>query len=161
MEMKNKFLIIAFFLICFNLKAQEKINDVNQNGLPDQHENSILRTAERICNMPGIQDILSKQIEDLKIQISELKLEKEKLEKNISENKSKFDIEFKQQENKCNDKIKDVTLEKDKILSTLSDKKQELAVCEIKQNEKLLDRFITAGIGVFGASSCFFIQKLD
>jgi len=159
--MKNKFLITIFFLICFNLNAQEKINDVNQNGLPDQHENSILRTAERICNMPGIQDILSKQIEDLKLQIVELKTEKEKLEKTISDNKIKFDIEFKEKENQCNDKIKDINLEKDKLLSTLSDKKQELAVCEIKQNEKLLDRFITAGIGVFGASSCFFIQKLD
>jgi chromosome segregation ATPase len=110
--------------------------------------------------MPGIQDVLVKQIEDLKS-------DKTALQKQVDDLKNKFDNSLKEQINQCDAKLKDVQVEKDKVLSdkdkvqlNLNDKAQELTLCKAKLDEKALDRIISAGLGVVGASSCFLYQEL-
>jgi chromosome segregation ATPase len=151
--------ILLLSLLSFPLWAQDTVTDSNQNGLPDQHENAVLRAAERICNMPGIQDVLVKQIEDLKS-------DKLVLQKQIDDLKNKADNSLKEQINQCDAKLKDAQFEKDKVLAdkdkvqlNLNDKAQELTLCKAKLDEKALDRIISAGLGVVGASSCFLYQE--
>jgi chromosome segregation ATPase len=151
--------ILLFSLLTFPLWAQQGVTDSNQNGLPDQHESAVLKAAERICNMPGIQDVLVKQIEDLKS-------DKTALQKQVDDLKNKFDNSLKEQINQCDAKLKDAQVEKDKVLSdkdkvqlNLNDKAQELTLCKAKLDEKVLDRIISAGLGVVGASSCFLYQE--
>ena len=161
----KKILIFVAFLMSFNqitflLAQEEKINDKNENGLPDQHENAVLKAAERICNMPGIQDILMKQIEDLKN-------DKIELQKQIENLKMQTENGLKEQQNMCEIKLKESKFEKDKIISdkekvqlNLNDKSEQLIMCEARLEQKTWDRLISAGIGVVGASSCFLYQEI-
>jgi hypothetical protein len=162
MMKKNLFLIvlIIFTCLCSVLMAQEnQINDHNANGLPDQHENAVLRAAERICNMPGIQEVLMKQIDDLKN-------EKIQLQKQIDNLKVQFELSLKEQQSVYENKLKDSQIEKEKLISDkekvrldLNDKSAQLIMCEVKLEQKGLDRLISAGIGFVGASSCFLYQE--
>ncbi len=159
----KKILYISFIFLCLNslLLAQETtINDQNSNGLPDQHESAVLRAAERICNMPGIQEVLMKQIDDLKN-------EKAQLQKQIDNLKIQFEVSFKEQQNLYEGKLKDSQNDKEKVISdkekvqlNLNDKSEQLIMCEAKLEQKGFDRLISAGLGFVGASSCFLYQEL-
>ncbi len=144
----------------FSFAQEEKINDKNENGVPDQHENAVLKAAERICNMPGIQDVLMKQIEDLKN-------DKIELQKQIETLKMQTENGLKEQQNMYEIKLKESKFEKDKIISdkekvqlNLNDKSEQLIMCEARLEQKTWDRLISAGIGVVGASSCFLYQEI-
>jgi len=158
--MKN-YLFILMLLTTTQVLAQEKIKDDNQNGLPDQHESAVLKAAERICNMPGIQEVLSKQIEDLKS-------EKAALQKQLADLTTQFKTSLANQNQEHQSQLKEkdverdkVIADKDKLLLNLNDKNQELALCRAKIDEKTFDRLITAGIGIFGASSCYLLQNIN
>jgi hypothetical protein len=155
-----KFILLLTLLLSPQLWAQQTVTDTNQNGLPDQHENAVLKAAERICNMPGIQDVLVKQIEDLKS-------DKVILQKQIEDLKNKLDSSVKENINQCDAKLKDAQVEKDKVLAdkekvhlNLTDKSQELALCKAKLDEKAFDRLISAGIGIVGSTGCLLYQEL-
>ena len=159
----KKILYISFIFLCLNslLLAQETtINDQNSNGLPDQHESAVLRAAERICNMPGIQEVLMKQIDDLKN-------EKAQLQKQIDNLKVQFEVALKDQQSLYESKLKDSQNDKEKVVSdkekvqlNLNDKSEQLIMCEAKLEQKGFDRLISAGLGFVGASSCFLYQEL-
>ena len=159
----KKILYISFIFLCLNslLLAQETtINDQNSNGLPDQHESAVLRAAERICNMPGIQEVLMKQIDDLKN-------EKAQLQKQIDNLKVQFEVALKDQQSLYESKLKDSQNDKEKVISdkekvqlNLNDKSEQLIMCEAKLEQKGFDRLISAGLGFVGASSCFLYQEL-
>ncbi len=159
---KNLFYTLFIFLGLYSLCiAQEnEIKDQNANGLPDQHENAVLKAAERICNMPGIQEVLMKQIDDLKN-------EKLQLQKQIENLKVQFELSFKEQQTACENKLKDSLIDKDKVISdkekvqlNLNDKSEQLIMCEAKLEQKGFDRLVSAGLGFVGASSCFLYQEL-
>lgn len=156
-----KKLLLMSFLFSNILMAQEnQIVDKNENGLPDQHESAILRSAERICNMPGIQQVLTSQIE-------ELRKEKEALQKQLEDFKNKSDLSLNNQQQQCTVQLKEKDVEKDKVLAdkdkvilNLNDKNQELIMCKAKLDEKLWDRVITAGIGIVGSTGCLLYQEV-
>ncbi len=161
--MKKFIFHLSLFLMCLSstIFAQDTtINDQNSNGLPDQHESAVLRAAERICNMPGIQEVLMKQIDDLKN-------EKAQLQKQIDNLKIQFEVSFKEQQNLYEGKLKDSQNDKEKVISdkekvqlNLNDKSEQLIMCEAKLEQKGFDRLISAGLGFVGASSCFLYQEL-
>ncbi len=155
-----KFILLLTLLLNPQLWAQQTVTDSNQNGLPDQHENAVLRAAERICNMPGIQEVLVKQIEDLKA-------DKVILQQQIDNLKTQLQTGLEKQQNQCDAKLKDAQVEKDKVLAdkekvhlNLTDKSQELALCKAKLDEKAFDRLISAGIGIVGSTGCLLYQEL-
>jgi chromosome segregation ATPase len=154
--MKKFIFHLSLFLVSFysTTFAQETtINDQNSNGLPDQHESAVLRAAERICNMPGIQEVLMKQIDDLKN-------EKAQLQKQIDNLKVQFEAVLKDQQSLYESKLKDSQNDKEKVQLNLNDKSEQLIMCEAKLEQKGFDRLISAGLGFVGASSCFLYQEL-
>jgi predicted nuclease with TOPRIM domain len=158
--MKKLILITILMSNNFLMAQENQIVDRNENGLPDQHESAILRSAERICNMPGIQQVLTSQID-------ELRKEKEILQKQLEELKNKSDQSLLNQQQQCTVQLKEKDVEKDKVLAdkdkvilNLNDKNQELIMCKAKLDEKLWDRVITAGIGIVGSTGCLIYQEV-